>query len=98
MALSKMGSSVFHGGFSTFVAISVLGPSKTYIFKVFYRLWFGIIFFGMANGFILLPVILSYVGPTKTMIDHSLFEEKDAKPSGFDLEVESDSGQEELSS
>ena len=32
MALSKMGSSVFHGGFSTFVSLSVLAPTKTYIF------------------------------------------------------------------
>lgn len=33
------------------------------MFVVFFRLWFGIIVFGMSNGFLLLPVILSYVGP-----------------------------------
>ena len=64
MALRQMGSSVFHGGFSTFIAIIVLAPSKTYIFLVFFRLWFGIIVFGLANGFILVPVILSIIGPT----------------------------------
>ena len=58
-----MGSSVFHGGFSTFLAISVLAGSKSYVFEVFFKCWFGIITFGMANGFLLLPVILSYVGP-----------------------------------
>lgn len=73
MALSKMGSSVFHGGFSTFVAISVLAPAKTYITIAFYRLWFGIILFGLANGFFLLPVILSFIGPTETVIDPTLF-------------------------
>ena len=57
-----MGSSVFHGGFSTFVALSVLAPANTYLFMVFYRMWFGIILFGMANGFLLLPVILSFAG------------------------------------
>ena len=57
-----MGSSVFHGGFSTFVALSVLAPANTYLFMVFYRMWFGIILFGMANGFLLLPLILSFVG------------------------------------
>ena len=67
-ALSKMGSSVFHGGFSTFLAIVVLSPSKTYIFLVFFRLWFGIVLFGMANGFLLLPVILSFIGPTRTVV------------------------------
>ena len=64
-----MGSSVFHGGFSTFVAISVLAPAKTYIFVIFYRMWFGMILFGMANGFLLLPVILSFIGPTQVFID-----------------------------
>ena len=44
--------------------------------KVFYRMWFGIILFGMANGFLLLPVLLSYFGPTKSSIDHSMFEEE----------------------
>ena len=75
MALRKMGSSVFHGGFSTFLAIVVIAPAESYIMAVFFRLWFGIISFGMANGFLLLPVVLSFCGPTKTVIDHSLFEE-----------------------
>jgi len=69
MALRKMGSSVFHGGFSTFLAILVLAPGTTYIFIVFFRCWFGIIFFGLANGFILLPVLLSFMGPTSAMED-----------------------------
>ena len=68
-ALSKMGSSVFHGGFSTFLAIVTLAPAKTYIFLVFFRLWFGIIIFGMANGFMLLPVILSFIGQTEDVMD-----------------------------
>ena len=69
MALRKMGSSVFHGGFSTFLAIFVLAPGKTYIFFSMFRLWFGIILFGMSNGFILLPVMLSFVGPVPSNED-----------------------------
>lgn len=63
VAVSKMGSSVLHGGFSTFLAIIVLSGAKSYIFVAFFRLWFGIIVFGMANGFILLPIVMSFVGP-----------------------------------
>lgn len=68
-ALSQMGSSVFHGGFSTFLAIIALSGANSYVFVVFFRMWFGIIVFGMANGFLLLPVILSLIGPlsNKTM-------------------------------
>ena len=58
-----MGSSVFHGGASTFIAISVLGFSKSYAFTVFFKTWIGIIFFGISNGLLLLPIILSEVGP-----------------------------------
>lgn len=66
VAVSKMGSSVIHGGFSTFLAIIVLAAAKSYIFVVFFKLWFGIIVFGMSNGFILLPIILSFIGPVST--------------------------------
>lgn len=59
-----MGSSVVHGGISTFLAVLVLSMAKSYIFVVFFKLWFGIVVFGMSNGFILLPIILSFVGPT----------------------------------
>ena len=84
-----MGSSVFHGGFSTFVSLSVLAPSRTYIFVAFYRLWFGIIIFGMANGFFLLPVILSFVGPTATGIDPSLYEDEGGKETDYDIQASS---------
>ena len=83
-ALVKMGSSVFHGGFSTFLAIIVLSPSETYVFLVFFRLWFGIVVFGMMNGFIFLPVVLSFIGQTET--DTSEHEE-DLKDKG-DVEIE----------
>ena len=81
-ALATMGSSVFHGGFSTFLAILVLGAGKTYVFIVFFRIWVGIIIFGMANGFLLLPVMLTLRGPTKTASDtsHSTEVTKEIKP------------------
>lgn len=78
-ALSQMGSSVFHGGFSTLLAISVLAPSNSYVFEVFFKCWFGIIIFGMSNGFLLLPVILSFIGPTDELIDESHDNDSDEK-------------------
>ena len=68
-ALRKMGSSVFHGGFSTFLAVLVLVANETYVGLVFFRLWFGIIFFGLANGFLFLPVMLSFIGPLHDVKD-----------------------------
>jgi len=78
-----MGSSIFHGAASTFLAICVLGGSSSYIFLVFFRMWVGIILFASANGFLLLPVVLSYIGPTK---DHIVPEKKLKSNSKVDSE------------
>lgn len=85
-----MGSSVWHGGFSTLIAIIVLAPSKSYIFVVFFRLWLGIICFGLANGFCLLPVILSFFGPTYSVDDPAADDdapETDAEDPGKEAEM-----------
>ena len=58
-----MGSSVLHVFFSTFLASIVLAWSHTKILIVAFKMWMGIIVFGMANGFLLLPVLLSLFGP-----------------------------------
>jgi len=52
-AISVMGSSVFHGGFSTFLAISTLAFAKHYVFGVFFKTWITMISFGMLNGLVL---------------------------------------------
>jgi len=62
-AISQMGSSVFHGGFSTFLAVSVMYTAKLYTFEVFYKSWTFIIVCGLLNGIVLLPILLSIVGP-----------------------------------
>ena len=58
-----MGSSVLHGGMSTFVAILVLSQGKLYSVIIFFRVWVCIIGYGLLNGIVLLPVILSFIGP-----------------------------------
>ena len=64
VALSQMGSSVAHGGMSTFLAVIVLAGARSYFFRLFFKSFFGIVVFGLLNGFILLPIILSFIGPT----------------------------------
>ena len=71
------------------VALSVLAPANTYIFVVFYRLWTGILLFGMANGFFLLPVLLSYIGPIETMVDPNVYEEEGSKAINYDTKENS---------
>ena len=76
-ALASMGASVFHGAFSTFLAIIVLGPSKSYIFESFFKMWFGIIIFGVAHGFLLLPVLLALCGPLNKVGKMKALQDKD---------------------
>ena len=61
-----MGSSVFHGGFSTFLAISSLFNAKVYYIQVFFKTWCCFIVCGLINGIILQPVLLSFIGPVYT--------------------------------
>lgn len=42
-----------------------MGFAKLYTFKVFFKTWLVILFFGILNGIILLPILLSMVGPVE---------------------------------
>ena len=64
-SFKKIGGSVFHGAFSTFLAIVAISASSSYIFQAFFRQWFGIVVFGILHGFVLLPCILCVIGPLK---------------------------------
>jgi predicted RND superfamily exporter protein len=62
-ALGHMGSSVMHGAISTLLAISALSGSSSFVFLSFFKMVLGIVIFGLINGFVLLPVLLSLCGP-----------------------------------
>ena len=62
-AISQMGSSVAHGACSTLICVLVLGLAKVYTVVVFFKCWVCLVTFGFLNGIVLLPVLLSLVGP-----------------------------------
>ena len=80
-ALDRIGSSVFNGAFSTFLAVVALANSQTYIFRVFFRQFFLVTLIGSVHGLIVLPVLLSMFGPNSSVIpmDEEEIGDKDKK-------------------
>ncbi|XP_072743546.1 patched domain-containing protein 3 isoform X2 [Anoplolepis gracilipes] len=63
IAVRHIGAAVAHGAGSTFLAISMLALSKSYVFIAFFRIFFLVVLFGVWHGLIVLPVVLSIIGP-----------------------------------
>ncbi|KAJ4445678.1 hypothetical protein ANN_12362 [Periplaneta americana] len=61
--LDMIGSAVFNGGLSTFLAFVLLGGSQSYLFTTFFKLFTGVVVFGIFHGLVFLPIALSWFGP-----------------------------------
>jgi len=62
-ALADIGSSVLSGALSTFLAVAVLLGSTSYVFRTLSIQFVLTVVLGVAHGLVLLPVMLSLVGP-----------------------------------
>jgi predicted RND superfamily exporter protein len=61
-ALGRIGPCVFHAAFTLFLAVAVMALSTTYIFRVFFKVFFLVVVFGGLHGLVLLPVLLALLG------------------------------------
>jgi len=86
-ALDEMGVPVVHGAFSTFLAVVILSVSKSYVFRIFFKMFFGIVVFGAAHGLVLLPVLLSLIGPAYIDTGRKSMEEMAKEKAGGEMEM-----------
>jgi len=70
-AVSQMGLSVINGAVSTFLAVCLLGLSKSYVFVVLFKMFFLTSVFGAFHGLLFFPILLSLVGPGAFPETHS---------------------------
>jgi len=62
-AMMDIAPAVFNGGFTTFLALVLLGGSTGHAFVTFFKVFLLTVFFGLFHGLVLFPVLLSLVGP-----------------------------------
>lgn len=62
-ALYSLGLPIVQGATSTILGVVALLLAESYIFLVFFKMVFLVIFFGAMHGLFLLPVLLSLFGP-----------------------------------
>lgn len=88
-ALSTLGASVFMGGFSTFLGMVVLSFAASEIFRIFFKMFFGIVVLGLFHGLCVLPVYLSLLWWRPSVITRPHSPENTIKKLGSgDLRVE----------
>ncbi|XP_066147169.1 patched domain-containing protein 3 [Euwallacea fornicatus] len=70
-ALYALGLPVFQGSVSTILGMMALILANNYIFSVFFKMIFLVVFLGAMHGLFLLPVLLSLFGPGSCMSKNS---------------------------
>ena len=63
ISLYEISLSVLNAGFSTLICILCMTPGESYVFERFWKCWFGLILYNLVFSVVLLPVILSIIGP-----------------------------------
>jgi len=64
-------AAVINGGTTTFLALLFCGLSSSHVYQTFFKVFSLTVVFGLFHGLVLLPVVLSILGPSHTSSDQS---------------------------
>ena len=65
-ALEKVGIPILNGAFTSILGILMLAFAGSYVFKSFFKTMLLVILLGIGHSLLLLPVVLSFIGPKRT--------------------------------
>jgi predicted RND superfamily exporter protein len=68
-SLRTIGASVFVGGLSTLLGVVPLAFSSSHIIRIVFIIFIALVTLGLSHGLMLLPVVLSVVGPLNVIPD-----------------------------
>ncbi|PNH10676.1 Protein patched 2 [Tetrabaena socialis] len=63
-ALIEIGGAVYNGAITTFLAVLPMSMAKHYIFTTIFAMWSVLVLLAIWHGIVLLPVLLSWIGPS----------------------------------
>ena len=66
MALDKVGVPILNGALSSILGILMLAFATSYVFTSFFQSMLLVIVLGLSHSLLLLPVMLSFIGPRRT--------------------------------
>ena len=76
--LKSMGTSILIGGISTFLGTLPLAFSASAIFRTLFVSFLGLATLGIGHGLILLPVVLSTIGPEEQIVRQKEADQKES--------------------
>ena len=80
-AVLSIGPAVLAGGVTTFLALVLCSMSTGHVFLTFFKVFTLTVVFGLYNGLILFPVILSLIGPSSSSSSSSSRADDNTQPS-----------------
>ncbi|XP_015599498.1 NPC1-like intracellular cholesterol transporter 1 isoform X2 [Cephus cinctus] len=91
-AVRHIGAAVMYGAGSTLLALSLLAGSQAYVFRAFFKIFLLVILFGLWHGLLMLPVVLSTVGPRALRDETTILAPPKRIPTISPLDEEKDIG------
>merc|ERR1719510_744861 len=70
-AVKLIGAAVINGGTTTFLALLFCGLSSSHVYQTFFKVFSLTVVFGLFHGLVLLPVVLSLLGPSQSTSDQA---------------------------